>query len=443
MTRAFVQPTISEELRTTLGQAVVTHCTRSMEVSTRFFAAYAEQVALTCRAMAKRFHAGGRLLVFGNGGMTTDAQHIAVEFVHPVLVGKKALPALSLTNDTAVVTGITKEGGFADIFATQLRVLGGRDDIAIGLSLDGNCANVLRALEVAQAMGLLTIGIAGAAGGQMAQAAAVDHCFVIPSAHPPIVQETLETFYHILWEQVQLFLEQTGWLHEPGRAQESADGDQFSQLFYPFLHEAAPAPTETFLAEVRHSTLEKSREVQALRWQVCETSANILICAAVAMAEAFGAGKKLLTFGNGGSATDAQAFSLAFVRPPSAGDCQPLPALSLTSDVAVITALANDVGFEHVFARQLIAFGRPGDIALGISTSGNSGNLLAAFATAKRLGLLTIGLAGYNGGRMAQAATVDYCLVIPSDSVHRIQEVQGTVCHTLWDLVYRLLRAPA
>jgi D-sedoheptulose 7-phosphate isomerase len=161
------------------------------------------------------------------------------------------------------------------------------------------------------------------------------------------------------------------------------------------------------------------------------------------MAEAFCAGKKLLTFGNGGSATDAQALSLAFTHPPSPADYQPLPALSLTSDVAVITALANDVGFEHVFLRQLIAFGRPGDIALGISTSGNSGNLLAAFATAKRLGLLTVGLAGYNGGHMAQAATVDYCLVIPSASVHRIQEAQGSVCHILWDLVYRLLRGRA
>ena len=224
--------------------------------------------------------------------------------------------------------------------------------------------------------------------------------------------------------------------------EQTGDADRFSKLFYPFLHEEEQVPAETALAEVRHSTLEKSREVAELRQQVCETSADALVCAATAMATAFRNGKKLLAFGNGGSATDAQSLSVDFVHPPLAGR-RTLPAMALTDDSAVVTALANDVGFENVFARQIIAFGKPGDVAMGLSTSGNSRNLLVAFETAKQLGLVTVGLAGYDGGKMAQAETVDYCCVVPSSSVHRIQEAQGTVFHTLWDLVHRLLAACA
>jgi D-sedoheptulose 7-phosphate isomerase len=238
---------------------------------------------------------------------------------------------------------------------------------------------------------------------------------------------------------VQLFLEQKGLVEErPGVAGEVQEVDRFSQLFYPFLHEERQESVETLLTEVRHSTLEKSREVAALRLQVCHTCAEALVETAAAMTRAFGSGKRLLVFGNGGSATDAQNLAADCLHPPLA-DRRALPAMSLTNDVAVLSALANDVGFENIFSRQLIAFGRPGDMALGISTSGNSKNLLAAFETAKRLGLVTIGLAGYDGGQMVHSAMVDYCLVVPSSSVHRIQEVQGTLLHTLWDLVQRLL----
>jgi len=140
-------------------------------------------------------------------------------------------------------------------------------------------------------------------------------------------------------------------------------------------------------------------------------------------------GNKVIAFGNGGSSTDAAAVASLFGHPPSG---RPLPARSLAADLAVLTALANDVGYELVFSRQLASSAGPTDIALGLSTSGSSVNLLRAFEQARQIGALTIGLAGYGGGTMAEAGTVDHCLVVSSDSVHRIQEAQSAVTFELW-----------
>jgi D-sedoheptulose 7-phosphate isomerase len=150
------------------------------------------------------------------------------------------------------------------------------------------------------------------------------------------------------------------------------------------------------------------------------------------MAERFAAGGRLLAFGNGGSSTDAQDLVSVFLSP--AGGLRPLPAFGLTNDIAVITALCNDIGFEVVFSRQVAAFGRAGDIAVGLSTSGNSANLLRAFDEAGRRGLLTVGIAGYDGGKMAELDSIDFLFVVPSPSVHRIQEAQTTLYHALWEL---------
>ena len=152
------------------------------------------------------------------------------------------------------------------------------------------------------------------------------------------------------------------------------------------------------------------------------------------MAQVFANGATLFAFGNGGSATDAQDLMADLVN-----GVRPLPAMALTNDIAVITAVGNDVGFENVFSRQLIAFGRPGDIAFGISTSGNSTNMLAAFKQAKKQGLLTVGLAGYDGGDMARSQAVDHCIVVPSSNIPRIQEAQATVYHTLVEVVQAVL----
>jgi D-sedoheptulose 7-phosphate isomerase len=207
---------------------------------------------------------------------------------------------------------------------------------------------------------------------------------------------------------------------------------------YPFLYPPAAVDSVTVLAELSRSAQEKVAEVAALRQQVIEASSERLIECALSMAAALRHGGRLFTFGNGGSSSDAQQVALSFLHPPYG---QGVPALSLSMDGALVTALGNDAGFEVIFARQLAAFGRPPDIALGLSTSGGSANVLRAFTEAKRIGMLTIGLAGYNGGAMAQLDAIDYLFVVPSSSVHRIQETQTTLYHLLWELTQTAMAA--
>jgi D-sedoheptulose 7-phosphate isomerase len=181
----------------------------------RELAGQAGAVAAACHAMAVRFHRGGKLVVFGAGGASTDAQHVAVEFVHPVIVGKRALPAISLTTDVATVTGVAERDGVDAIFAHQIRFLADPADIALGISADGRSASVLAGLETARRLGLLTIALVGGDGGRIAASAAVDHVLVVTSGDPRVVKELHVTTYHILWELVHVFFEQPGVL-DPG-----------------------------------------------------------------------------------------------------------------------------------------------------------------------------------------------------------------------------------
>ncbi|MFS8102529.1 SIS domain-containing protein [Lentzea alba] len=170
----------------------------------------AGEITQTCRRMAERFQRGGKLVVFGNGGPSTDAQHVAVEFVHPVIMGKRALPALSLTSDVATLTGVAARAGFAETFAHQIRFLAEPADIALGLSADGDCQNVLRALDIARSAGMLTVALVGGDGGTIAATGAADHVLVARSADPLVVKEVHVTAYHLLWELTHVFLERTG-----------------------------------------------------------------------------------------------------------------------------------------------------------------------------------------------------------------------------------------
>ncbi|WP_300608408.1 SIS domain-containing protein [Trebonia sp.] len=181
----------------------------------RELARQAGAVADACHAMAVRFHRGGKLVVFGAGGPSTDAQHVAVEFVHPVIVGKRALPAISLTTDVATVTGIAEREGVSAIFAHQIRVLASPADIALGISADGDSASVLAGLEAARELGLLTIALVGGGGGRIAASPAVDHLLAAAADDPRVVKEMHVTTYHILWELVHVFFEQPGVL-DPG-----------------------------------------------------------------------------------------------------------------------------------------------------------------------------------------------------------------------------------
>jgi D-sedoheptulose 7-phosphate isomerase len=210
------------------------------------------------------------------------------------------------------------------------------------------------------------------------------------------------------------------------------------ESLYPFLYEGT-TDADQVVAQARQSTVTKTREIIDLRTEVCSRSGGLLSSCATEMAARFAAGGRLLTFGNGGSATDAQEIAALFMYPQDAAAS--LPAIGLASDVSVLTALANDIGVEVVFSRQIAAFGRPGDIALGLSTSGNSENLLRAFDQAHRIGLMTVGLSGYDGGKMAEISSLDYLFVAPSASIHRIQEAQTTVYHVLWELVVAELAA--
>jgi D-sedoheptulose 7-phosphate isomerase len=182
------------------------------EQPVREFANQAGAVAAACHQMAIRFHQGGKLVVFGTGGASADAQHVAVEFVHPVIVGKRALPAISLTSDVATVTGVAATSGMAAIFSHQLRHLARPADIALGIATDGNCASVLSGLLSAHELGMLTIALVGGDGGAVAACPAVDHLLILSSADPQIVKELQVTAYHVLWELVHVFFEQPGLL---------------------------------------------------------------------------------------------------------------------------------------------------------------------------------------------------------------------------------------
>ncbi len=194
-----------------LNTLVTQRFAQSMTTPEEFFTVEEQRIAEACWAMARRFHKGGRLLAFGNGAWASDAQHVSVEFVHPVIVGKRALPALALTNDSATLSSVMAGQGSGAVFTRQLKLLARSQDIAMGFSLDGDDENVVAALSQAKQMGLLALALVGGSGG-LAQKAGMDYCFVVRSDDPLAIQETHETLYHVLWELVHVFFEHEGLL---------------------------------------------------------------------------------------------------------------------------------------------------------------------------------------------------------------------------------------
>jgi D-sedoheptulose 7-phosphate isomerase len=214
-------------------------------------------------------------------------------------------------------------------------------------------------------------------------------------------------------------------------------GDSDLKALYPFLHGAAQDPARLETALLR-SIADKARDTRDVGERFFAAQAPALLAAGQALADTYRRGGRLFTMGNGGSSCDAAHVAVEFLHPVTAGR-PALAAINLASDIAMLSAVGNDVGFEHVFVRQIVAHARAGDALLGISTSGNSANLLAGFAKAKALGLITIGLVGGDGGVMRTGGMVDHCLVVPSTSIHRIQECQVVAYHILWDLAHALL----
>jgi D-sedoheptulose 7-phosphate isomerase len=208
--------------------------------------------------------------------------------------------------------------------------------------------------------------------------------------------------------------------------------DEPTNFLYPFIDAQEDDP-KSLLADLAASAQAKAAESLALRRSTLEANIELIHSAAAEMAQRFSTGGRMFTFGNGGSCTDCTTLARLFAQRPVGN---PLPAWSLTADQAIITALGNDVGFELVFARQLIARGKSGDIAIAMSTSGSSANLMAALKEARRRGMYTVGFAGYDGGAFAKSPDVDACFVVRSQSVHRIQESQALLGYQLWLAVH-------
>lgn len=206
---------------------------------------------------------------------------------------------------------------------------------------------------------------------------------------------------------------------------------------YPFLHGRRQDASKR-RAGLLHSVEEKARDSREVNAAFFGEQAPVLVGAAEALARVYRNGGRLFSMGNGGSSCDAAHVAVEFVHPVTTGR-PALAAINLVADIAMVSAVGNDVGFEHVFVRQLLAQGRSGDGLIGFSTSGNSGNLIAAFARAREMGITTVGFAGGDGGRMRSAGVVDHCLVVPTSSIHRVQECHVVAYHILWDLVHTLL----
>jgi D-sedoheptulose 7-phosphate isomerase len=377
---------------------------RRTEANERFFTAEAERLARLCHRMAERFARGGRLVAFGETVWArSDVRHVAVEFVHPVIVGKRALPAI----------GLSREGGE---LADQVQLVAEPDDIAIAYG-----SGTAEALAVAAGRGCLTVAFSPS-GAEWELVPPVEDQFV--------AQEAAETAYHLLWELVHVFFEHRGLLE--GREARAVHDTGASSFLYPFLAEGE-TDLEAVVDDVRRSVLMKAEEVGALREQTLTEGRDVLAAAAASLHDRFEAGGRLLALGNGGSATDAMDAVADFRRPPA--PWPPRRALDLTEDAAILTAIANDIGVEAIFARQVIAHGREGDALLALSTSGNSANVIAALAEARRRRICTVAMVGYDGGRVAAEELADHVVVTRSEHIPRIQEAQASAYHVLRELV--------
>ena len=367
------------------------------EVLQSFFAREANRLADACREMSDRFLRGGRLLAFGRGPYVTDAQHVSVEFVHPVIVGKRALPALDLSL----------------MFRPWLEAILSPDDIVMGFGPPEGDPEVLSALEWAHSRGAMTFALPGCAGSYAMSAHTSD---------PFIHQELVEILYHTLWETVHVFFEHRELGQDVGQA----------AFLYPFLGQQKQA-TADLSHDVANSIRMKVADDAALRERMAREESDAIGNAAVAIAEALRRGGKMIIFGNGGSATDANDWVIDCIAPPAG--YRPLPAISLSLEPANISAIANDVGTELIFLRQLVAQARSGDVAVAISTSGGSRNVILALEEAHKRSMVTVALLGYDGGEIVRRGLADFPIVVHSDYIPRIQEVQASVYHVLREMV--------
>lgn len=362
-------------------------------ISDVFFAREALPLARAARRVFERFDRGGRLLAVGRGAYATDAQHLSVEFVHPVIVGKRALPAMDLS--------VAPER-WVDAVVRP-------DDIVIGLGPPHGDDVVQAVLDRARERGAFTVAFPGDRA---------DYAVAAPSDDAHLHQELFEILGHTLYESVHVYFEH----REIGGTDVGA-----ASFLYPFLGEARERPDESLDRSVAESIQAKARDARALRQATARDMSATIAETIVAVAERVAAGAQILAFGNGGSATDATDFALDCVMPEDG--TASIPALSLSLEPAILTAVSNDVGVDVVFVRQIIAHGRRGDVAFAFSTSGGSRNVIAGLEEARKRGMLTVALLGYDGGEIVRRELADRAIVVRSDYIPRIQEVQGTIYH--------------
>jgi D-sedoheptulose 7-phosphate isomerase len=367
-----------------------------------FFERHGERLARAARCMAERFGRGGRLLAFGRRQYATDAQHIEVEFVHPVLVGKRALPALDLS----------------PLPAESLRAIVRPDDMVMVLGPPEGDRDLTDLLAWARGHGALTFALPGTGADFSIEPSTID---------PFVHQELIEILYHTLWETVHVFLEHRGLGHEAGPA----------DFLYPFLGRQQTDGDE-LVGDVAASIRAKAADDEQLRLRVARDEGTAIGGATFAIHDRLQRGGAVLLFGNGGSATDANDWALDCVASPKG--YEPVRAFSLAMAAASLSALANDIGPEEIFLRQVIAHGRRGDVAIAISTSGGSRNVTVALEEARRRGMLTVALLGHDGGDIARRGLADIPIIVRSDYVPRIQEVQASIYHVMLDLLEAVRR---
>ncbi len=381
------------------------------EAGGRLYERESARIAELCHAVAERCARGGRLLACAcSPAGASDARHVAVEFVHPVIVGKRALPALALIGDAGRLPG-------------EVALLARPDDIVLAFGDDADAPALTAALAAARACGALTVAFAPLGAHWVIEP---------PSADPYVRQELIETVYHIVWELSHVFFEHRGLLQ--GRSERRAHDAGASSFLYPFLSESE-TDLEAVLADVGNSVTMKAAETEALREQTVEDGGAVLAAAATSLRQVFERGGTLLALGNGGSATDAMDIVADLAMPLPGGAGEPRRALDLSADPAIVTAIANDIGPQAVFTRQVIAYGGVGDALIAFSTSGDSRSVVDALAEARKRGLVTVALVGYDGGRVAAEKLADHLVVSRSQHIPRIQEAHATASHLLRELV--------
>ncbi|MAJ71198.1 MAG: SIS domain-containing protein [Alteromonadaceae bacterium TMED7] len=222
---------------------------------------------------------------------------------------------------------------------------------------------------------------------------------------------------------------------------EPTDNQSVLSALYPFTGQAAavkPSDKDELGRALIDSVQAKARDSIAVKQAFFERHSKTLLAAAKRIADSYAQQGKLLTAGNGGSSCDAAHLAVEFMHPVTTGR-KALPAINLSQDTAMMTAVSNDVGTEHVITRQLSALASPGDTLVVFSTSGNSANLIEACKKARAMDLSVIAFTGRTGGELQRQQLTDDCITVPSDSIHRIQECHLACYHILWDLVHSLL----